>query len=124
MACRLDKVDASMNTVVDDVHAVDLVLGLKICIESLLNVFDDGPPGIIVVDKVAKSWGVNDRQAKSHTVLLNICADRLDGNGLWDDVETGTLAFSGRIKGGVEQGVDECGLSQTRLTCSRLMIRL
>lgn len=124
MTCRFDKVDTCMDTVIDYVHTIDLILGLEICIKPLLNVFDDGSPGIIVVDKIAKSWSINDCQSESHTVLLDICTDGLDGNRLWNYVETRTLSFSGRIEGGVEQGVDKCGFSETRLACSRLMIRL
>jgi hypothetical protein len=107
VACRLDEVDTSMNSIVDDVHTIDLVLGLEICIESLLNVFDDGPPGIIVVDEITESWSVHDGQSKSHTILLNICTDGLDRDCLWDDVETRTLALAWRIEGGVEKSVDE-----------------
>ena len=60
---RLDEVHASMDAIVDDVHAIELVLGLEIRIESLLNVLDDWAPGVIVVDEVAKARCVYHRQA-------------------------------------------------------------
>ncbi len=44
MSSRLDEVDASMDTVVDDIHTIDLVFGFEVSVESLLNVFHDGPP--------------------------------------------------------------------------------
>ena len=61
MARGLDEEDASMNAVVDDIHAVDLVLRIQVGIESLLNVVRDGAPRLVVVDKVAKAGRVHNR---------------------------------------------------------------
>lgn len=108
VACRLNEIDTCMNTVVDDVHAVDLILCLEICIESLLNVLNDWSPGIVVVDKITKAGCVDNGQSESDTVLFNIRADRLYGYSLWDDIKTGPFALSWRIEGGVEEGVDQC----------------
>lgn len=55
VARRLNKVDDGVNAVVNNVHAVDLVLGIQVCVEPLLNVLDNGVPGLIVVDEVAKA---------------------------------------------------------------------
>jgi hypothetical protein len=44
VAGGLDEVDNGMDTVVDDVHAVDLVLSIQVCVEPLLNVLDNGIP--------------------------------------------------------------------------------
>ena len=44
MTSGLDEVDASVNTIVDNVHPVDLVLGLKIGIKALFDVLDDRSP--------------------------------------------------------------------------------
>lgn len=44
VACRLNKVDTGMNSVVDNIHSVDLVLRLEVCIVSLLNIFHNWPP--------------------------------------------------------------------------------
>lgn len=107
MTGGLDKVNAGMYTVVNDVHAVDLVLGLEVSIESLLDVLNDRSPGIIVVDKVTESWCVNNSQSKPYTVLFNVCTDRLDRDGLWYDVKTRSLTFSWRIQRSVEKSVDE-----------------
>jgi hypothetical protein len=116
VASRLDEVDTGVDTVVDDVHSVDLVLGLEVCIESLLNVLNDWAPGIIIVDEVAEAGGVNDSQSESDAVLLDVCTDGLDGDGLWDDVEAGAFALTGRIEGGVEESVDQGGLSEAGFT--------
>lgn len=40
----LDKVDAGMDAVVDDVHAVNLVLGVEVGVKSLLNVLHNRSP--------------------------------------------------------------------------------
>jgi len=94
MAGWLEEVDASMHTVVNNVHAVDLVLGIEIGIESLLNVINNWSPGLVVVDKVSEARRVNNSQTKTDTVLLDICAYGLDGNGLWDNVKTWSLALA------------------------------
>ena len=102
VAGGLDEVHAGMHAVVDDVHAVDLVLCLQIGIESLLNILNDWSPRIIIVDKVAKARRVNNSQSQPDSILFDVCTDGLDGHGLWDDVETRTFAFARRVEGGVE----------------------
>lgn len=97
MASGLDEVHAGMHPVVHDVHAVDLVLGLEIGIESLLDVLHDRPPRVIVVDEISKSRSINHSQTQADAVLFNVGTDRLDGYCLWDDVQAGSLAFARRI---------------------------
>ena len=63
MAGWLDEIDTGMNSVVDDVHAVDLVLCLEVCIESLLNVLNNWSPRIVVVDEVAEAWCIDHGQS-------------------------------------------------------------
>ena len=92
VASGLDEVDTGMDAVVDNVHAVDLVLSLQVGIESLLDVLDNWSPRVIVVDKVTKARGINNGQAEANTILLNIGADGLDGDGLGDDIGMGPCA--------------------------------
>ena len=120
----LDEVDTCMDAVVNDVHAVDLVLGVQVCIEALLDVLNDWAPGVIVVDKVSETGSVNDSQAQANSVLLNIGADCLDVDGLGCEVEGRLLALLGRVERGVEQGVDQSGLSKTRFTLERCQLSL
>ncbi len=40
-------------------------------------------------------------------MLLDVCADGLDGNGFGDDVKARPLALLGRVERSVEQGVHE-----------------
>ena len=61
MTCRLDEVDAGMHTVVDDIHPVDLVFGIQVCIKASLDVVDDWFPGVVIVDKVSKTGGIDNR---------------------------------------------------------------
>ncbi|KAI6757469.1 hypothetical protein HG531_003294 [Fusarium graminearum] len=44
VAGRLDKENTSMDTVVNNVHAVDLVLSIQVRVKSLLNVVDNRSP--------------------------------------------------------------------------------
>ncbi len=105
MTRRLDEVDASMDTVVDNVHTIDLIFGFEVGVKSLLNVLHNGPPGIVIVHKVSETWRVNDCQAQSDSVFLDVGTDRLDRNGFWNNIEAGSLTFLWRIKRGVEQGI-------------------
>jgi hypothetical protein len=82
-----------MNSIIDDIHTIDLILGLQICIKALLNIVDNWPPGLIVVDKITKTWSVDDGEAKTHTILFNVGANRLDRDSLWDNVKAGPLAL-------------------------------
>ena len=71
----LNEVDAGMDAVVDNVHAVDLVLGIEIGIEALLNVLDDRAPGLVVVDKVTETRSIDNVQSQTYTILLNVGTD-------------------------------------------------
>lgn len=117
MASGLDEEDTRMDAVVNNVHAVDLVLRVEVSIESLLNVVDDGAPRLVVVDEVTEPGGIDDCQAKTNAGLLNVGADGLDGNGLGNDVEARSLALLGGVQGGVEECVYESRLAQARLAC-------
>lgn len=72
MTCRLDKVYTCVHSVVHDVHSVDLVLGIQVGIETLLNVLDNGSPRVIIVDKVTKPWGIDNGETETHTIFLDI----------------------------------------------------
>jgi hypothetical protein len=113
---RLDEVDTGVDTVVDNVHAVDLVLGIQVSIEALLDVLNDWAPGVVVVDKVTETRSVNDSQAQANAVLLDVGADGLDVDGLGCEVERRLLALLRGVERGVEEGVDQSGLSEARLT--------
>lgn len=61
VSCGLDEVDTCMHTVVNDVHAVDFILGIQVGVKSLLDVLNNWSPGVIVVDEVTKARGINHR---------------------------------------------------------------
>lgn len=75
VASGLDEEDASVDAVVNDIDTVNLVLSIEIGVKALLNVVDNGAPGLIVVDEVTETWGVDHGEAEAHTSLLNISAD-------------------------------------------------
>lgn len=115
VASWLDEEDTCVDTVVHNVHPVDLVLGIKVSIEALLDVIRNRPPGLVIVDKVTEARGINNGQTQTNTCFLDICADGLDGDSLGENVETWPLALLGRVERGVEQSVDKGRLSETRL---------
>ena len=53
MASGLNEVDTGMDSVINNVHAIDLVLGLEIGIKSLFDVLHNWSPGVVVVDEVS-----------------------------------------------------------------------
>jgi hypothetical protein len=116
VAGGLDEVHAGVNSVVHDVHPVDLVLGIKVGIETLLDVIHNWSPRLIIVDEITKARGINNSQTQANAILLDISTDGLYGDGFWDDVETGSLAFPRGVEGGVEQGVDQGRLSKSGFT--------
>lgn len=113
---RLNEVDASVDTVVDNVHAVDLVLCVQVCIETLLNVFHNRAPGFVVVHKVSEARRVNNSKSQTHAILLNVGADGLDGNSAGSKVEAGLLGLLWWVERRVEECVHERRLSETRFT--------
>lgn len=122
MASRLDEVDAGVNTVVNNVHAVDLVLGVQIGIETLLDVLNNRSPGVIIVDKVAKTWGVDHSQAQTNAVFLNVSGDGLDADSLGGEVERWLLTLLWRVERGVKERVDESRLAEAGFTCTQSFI--
>jgi hypothetical protein len=44
MTCRLNEVEAGMNTIVHDLLPVDTVLLLQVGVETRLDVLQNGPP--------------------------------------------------------------------------------
>ena len=106
VASGLDKEDTCVDAVVHDVHPVDLVLSIQVSIEALLDVIRDWPPGLVVVDEVTEARRINNGQAQANTGFLDICADRLDGDSLGDDVQARALLLLRRVQRRVEQSVD------------------
>lgn len=112
----LDEVNTSVNAVVDNVHAVDLVLSVEVGIEALLNVFHNWAPRFRVVYKVTEARCVDDGESQTDTVLLNVGADGLNGDGARCEVKTRLLGFLWWVERCVEKGVDKRRLSETGFT--------
>jgi hypothetical protein len=86
VASRLDEIDTSVNTVINQFQPVDPVFLLKVGVKSSINVVDNGFPAgssalgaegpksspLIVIDEITKSGSINDRQLQSNASLLNI----------------------------------------------------
>lgn len=116
VASGLNEEDTGVNSVVDNIHSVDLVLGIEVSIKTLFNVVGDWAPRLVVVDKVTKAGSINNSQAEADTGFFDIGADRLNGNSLGNDVEARSLALLGGVKGSIEEGVDKGRLAQPGFT--------
>jgi hypothetical protein len=62
MASWLNEVYTGVDSIVYDIHAVDLVLSVQVGIKSLLNVIHDWSPRLVIVDEVTKAGGINNGQ--------------------------------------------------------------
>ena len=114
VARGLDEEDHSVDAVIHNVHAVDLVLRIQVCIESLLDVLDNWIPRFIIVNEVTETRGIDDRQPQTDTVLLDIRADRLYVDG-FGQLETRGLTLLRRVQRSVEEGVHEGRFAESRL---------
>lgn len=122
MACRLNEVDTRVDPIIHNIHSVHFVLGIEIGVEALLYVLNNCFPGTIIVDKIPKTRGVHDGQPEANTILFNVGVDRLNLDSLGNNVETWGLSLLGRVKGGVEKGVDKSGFSESRFTFGESVI--
>lgn len=75
VASGLNEIDTGMDSIIDNVHAVDLVLRFQVRIVSLFDVFHDWAPRVVIVDEVSETGSVNHGQTQAHAILLNIGAD-------------------------------------------------
>jgi len=75
MSGRLNEVDTGVDSVVNDIHSVNLILGFQIGVKTLLNVINDWAPRLIIIDKVPESRGIDNSEAKANAILLNISRD-------------------------------------------------
>jgi hypothetical protein len=116
VASGLDEEDAGMDAVVDDVHAVNLVLCVEVGIKALLNVLNNGTPRLVVVHKVAEAGRVDNGKAQADTGLFDIGADGLDLDSLGNDVVRRPLLLLGGVQRRVEEGVDQSRLAKSRFT--------
>lgn len=97
VAGGLDEVYTCVDAVVDNVHAVDLVFGIEVGVEPLLDVLHDWSPRVIVVHEITKARSINDSQAEADAVLLDVGADALYADGLGCEVERRLLALLGWV---------------------------
>lgn len=59
MASWLDEVYTGVDPVVNNVHSVDLVLGIQVGVKPLLNVIHNWSPRFVIVDEITKARGIN-----------------------------------------------------------------
>ena len=82
----------------------------------VLDVLDNWVPASVVVDLVAVTWGINNVQAQTNSVFLDDVGDGLDFSGRSYWLIGGESSF-GVNQVGRKDGVDQCRLSETGLTC-------
>lgn len=105
MTGRVNEVNTSMDTVVDDVTTIDLVFGLEVSVEARFDVIDNRTPRLVIVDKVTKTRRVDDRQLEANAILFNIGADGFNTGRLGKNIVTRTRILLRWIKAGAEECV-------------------
>ncbi len=78
MSSWLNEVHTGMNTIINNIHAIDLVFSIEVCVEALLNVINNWAPGFVVVDKVSEAMGIHNSQTQTNAIFLNVSTDGLD----------------------------------------------
>jgi len=63
MASWLDEVHTSVDSVIHNIHAVDLVLRIQICIKALLYVIHNWSPRFVIVNEVTKTRSIDNSQS-------------------------------------------------------------
>lgn len=107
MSSRLYEVYTGMNTIVHNVYSVYLILRVEICIVSLLNIFNDGPPWFGVIDKIAETGCIDNSKAEADTILFDVGTNWLYRNGFRYDLVAWTLLSFWGIERRVEESIDK-----------------
>lgn len=82
----------------------------------VLDVLDDGVPAAVVVDQVTVARGVNDVQAETDAVLLDVVGNGVNlGRGSNDFIGNETTLGLDEVRS--KNGVDEGRFSETGLAC-------
>jgi hypothetical protein len=114
---RLDEEQAAVDAGVLD---IPFTLGCeflsKVCGVLVLDIFDNRVPASIVVDLITISWGINNVQPQTNTIFLDNVRHGLNLGRRSHWLIRSKSSFRVDQVGG-EDGVDECRLSKTGLTC-------
>ena len=115
MARRADEVQARMDTEVDLVLALRLLLLAHVRLVLVVDEVDDGRPRVAVVDVVAEAGRVDHGQLRLELLLLELGLDDLDVRQLVELllVAPGVALVRGELGG--EERVDERRLSEAGL---------
>lgn len=58
----LNEVNASMHSIINNIHSVDLVLSIQVGVKALLDVIHNWSPRLVVVNEITKTRGINNSQ--------------------------------------------------------------
>ena len=78
MSSRTNEIKASMDTEVDLLVSLGLLLLTHICLVLVVNKFYNGEPRVTVVDVVTESRGVNDCEFDLELTFLELSFDNFD----------------------------------------------
>lgn len=93
MACRVDKVEAAVDSVVHNVAPVEAALVLQVSLELLIDVRDDALVAVSVVYCVTIAGGIHDSEPHLDAALLYLDGAHVDLNSLLDVVWRRVIIF-------------------------------
>jgi len=110
-----DKVQAGVDTEVDLIRAARLLLLQHVRLVLVVEEFDDGLPGVAIVDIVAEAGGVDDSQADLEELFFefSLCDFNLDR--FVHLLVVSSLVVGIVLDGGGEERVDEGRLAEASL---------
>lgn len=118
MACGLDKIDAGVDTRIDNLLSINSAFLVQISVKPVLedkpsfDIVQDGLPAVMVVDEITKTGGIDARQPQFDAVLFEFCRHALDFNCFWCFGRQ-LLLLLGGVQRGAKQRVDKRALAQT-----------
>jgi len=110
-----DEVEASVNTKVNLLIALGLLLLTHICFVLVVNEIDDGRPRIAVVDIIAKARCVDDGKLDLELLFFELSLDDFNLSELVELLVVSPGVVFGRRQLSREKGVDQGSLSKARL---------
>jgi hypothetical protein len=122
VASRADEVQASVHPQVSLLAPLGLLLLSHVRFMLVVDELDDGNPRVTVVHVVTEARSVNDGEFDLELLLLELSLDNFNLGEFVKLLEVTLRIVFGRGELGGKEGVDEGGLSESRLACFTVSI--
>lgn len=107
VSSRSHKVKAGVNTLVDLLATIRLLLLAHVALVLVINEINDGHPRVFVVDIIAKSGGVDNSELDLEVLLFQFSLDNVNLCGFVELLSVSVSVVLGCCQLGCEEGVNE-----------------